>query len=115
MSSLSVSNLIEEEDKLPTKSGLWSCNQDVKERNIVPIKSGQNLFLKFQSITTSISDLWLLEKLIHDRSITFTAKTKNLFINDLGWTREQIIETRSRLKSFEKDWDRPEMDIYDKL
>ena len=38
-----------------------------------------------------------------------------LLISDLGWTIEEAIETRARLKSFEEDWDSPGMEAYDKL
>lgn len=34
-------------------------------------------------------------------------------ISNLGWTREQIIETRFRLQTFEEDWNTPDMEMYD--
>lgn len=116
MSNLSIANPIKDESGTSTKSGSWSCNQDVKEENIIPIVGLKPiLYFRVQSVTTSISDPSLLEQLVHDNVVTFTTKTKKLFISDLGWTREQIIETRSRLKTFEEDWNMPEMDIYDEL
>jgi hypothetical protein len=33
----------------------------------------------------------------------------------LGWTAAEAAETRSRLASFEEDWDAPGMDEYDRL
>lgn len=34
-------------------------------------------------------------------------------VSILGWTVEEALETRSKLSSFETDWDRPDMDRYD--
>jgi len=39
----------------------------------------------------------------------------SLQLADLNWTREEAIETRLRLRSFEEDWDAPGMDAYDRL
>ncbi len=111
MSSLSIPNLTESENKPSTKSGRWSENVK-SESAIFYIRGLKHLSTK-PSLTTSIHDPWLLESTIHDCAIT--SQTKKLLLSDLGWTREQIIETRSRLKSFEEDWNRPEMDIYDEL
>jgi len=33
----------------------------------------------------------------------------------LGWSREEALETRLRLRSFAEDWDDPGMDAYDRL
>lgn len=38
-----------------------------------------------------------------------------LMIEDLGWTPTQVIEARSRLLSFEEDWNAPGMELYDDL
>lgn len=38
-----------------------------------------------------------------------------LLIKDLGWSGEQVEEARSRLASFEVDWDHPGMEKYDDL
>lgn len=38
-----------------------------------------------------------------------------LRVSDLGWTREQTLDTRTRLCAFEDDWDAPGMDAYDGL
>ena len=38
-----------------------------------------------------------------------------MLIENLGWSREQIIETRMRLRIFEEDWDAPGMEGYDEL
>ncbi|MBI1819931.1 MAG: hypothetical protein HY202_02375 [Nitrospirae bacterium] len=36
-------------------------------------------------------------------------------IKELGWTKEQAAETRTRLKGFEEDWSAPGMEVYDEL
>jgi len=36
-------------------------------------------------------------------------------VKDLGWTAAEAAETRSRLSTFEDDWDAPGMDEYDSL
>ena len=40
---------------------------------------------------------------------------KRLLVRDLGWSREQALETYYRLQSFSDDWDAPGMDAYDAL
>jgi len=49
-----------------------------------------------------------------DAAASWTA-TKGLPIRDLGWSREEALETRMRLRAFEEDWDAPGMDVYDEL
>ena len=39
----------------------------------------------------------------------------SLRLSDLGWSREQILDTRIRLRSFEDDWEAPGMDAYDRV
>lgn len=38
-----------------------------------------------------------------------------LLIADLGWTLQEALETRSRLASFEEDWNAAGMELYDEL
>ena len=38
-----------------------------------------------------------------------------LRLDDLGWTREEALDTRIRLRSFEDDWNAPGMDSYDRV
>jgi hypothetical protein len=44
-----------------------------------------------------------------------TPLKKGNAIKDLGWAAAEAAETRSRLASFEEDWDAPGMDEYDRL
>lgn len=36
-------------------------------------------------------------------------------VRSLGWSFDETLETYLRLRHFEKDWDAPGMDAYDKL
>ena len=40
---------------------------------------------------------------------------KGLSVASLGWSMEEVIETRMRLRVFEEDWDAPGMEAYDAL
>jgi hypothetical protein len=40
---------------------------------------------------------------------------KELAIDDLGWSEEEIKETYYRLLSFKEDWEAPGMEAYDEL
>lgn len=43
------------------------------------------------------------------------SKTTQRFIQDLGWTEEQIAQAQFAFTSFQEDWDDPAMGIYDDL
>lgn len=38
-----------------------------------------------------------------------------LRVSDLGWTREEAQDTRTRLRSFDGDWNAPGMEAYDRM
>lgn len=38
-----------------------------------------------------------------------------LRLSDLGWTGQETLDTRIRLRSFEDDWEAPGMDAYDRV
>jgi len=38
-----------------------------------------------------------------------------LQLSDLGWTGKESLDTRTRLRSFEDDWNAPGMDSYDRV
>lgn len=38
-----------------------------------------------------------------------------LRVNALGWAPEETLDTRTRLQSFEEDWNAPGMEYYDNL
>lgn len=64
---------------------------------------------------TSMFDPWSHELSVRHTVVTVPTLVKRMLIEDFGWTREQIIETRLRLRVFEEDWDAPGMELYDKL
>ena len=64
---------------------------------------------------TLISDPWSNEQSIRDAAVTVPTTVKRMLIQNLGWTREQTIETRLRLRVFEEDWNAPGMELYDEL
>jgi len=41
--------------------------------------------------------------------------TITLLVSDLQWTPEDALETRMRLRTFEEDWNAPDMEAYDQL
>jgi hypothetical protein len=53
-----------------------------------------------------------IESLLQKRK---TSLNKGNTVKELGWTAAEAAETRSRLASFEEDWDAPGMDEYDRL
>lgn len=58
----------------------------------------------------------LIRQLQHQIQQAYEPKRRSpLLIEDLGWTPEQVIEARSRLLSFEEDWNAPGMELYDDL
>lgn len=38
-----------------------------------------------------------------------------LIVSDLGWSTQEVHETRARLAAWEEDWDAPGMEAYDNL
>ncbi len=56
---------------------------------------------------------WSNEQSIRDAVVTVPTAVKRMLIQNLGWTHEQAIETRLRLRAFEEDWDAPGMELYD--
>ena len=67
------------------------------------------------SSVTAISEPWLLEQRSRDAVVTIRTATNRMLIGDLGWSREQALETRMRLRTFEEDWNAPGMEAYDEL
>ena len=50
-----------------------------------------------------------------DPGVTGQAPPSVLFIKEIGWSREEALETRARLATFEEDWNAPGMKAYDEL
>ena len=47
--------------------------------------------------------------------VTFLPARGGIDLRDRGIEESQAADLRGRLRSFVKDWDRPEMDIYDEV
>ena len=82
--------------------------KNIKKRNV-----------KFMQTTIDVSDLTneqqkLIAKMIELLRTQKTAAT-NILIQQVGFTKEQTANLRSRLRTFNADWNYPEMDAYDKL
>lgn len=67
------------------------------------------------SSVTAMTDPWLMEQMRRDAVVTIRTATNRMLLDDLGWSREQVLETRMRLRTFEEDWDAPGMEDYDEL
>ncbi len=58
----------------------------------------------------------LIRQLHHQFEQGHRPKSRSpLLIKDLGWSSTQAIAARSRLQSFEDDWNAPGMELYDDL
>ena len=65
--------------------------------------------------TTTMPDSYLQGQLRRNTVATIRAEPSRKLIRNLGWSREQVMETRARLRSFEEDWNAPGMEGYDEL
>jgi len=84
--------------------------------NIAATEDGISLWLRLvceMAASALAEDPWLVEGRSDTR--TFDVKGRRLLISDLGWTNEDVLETRARLKGFEDDWNAPGMEAYDGL
>lgn len=98
-------------------SGFWHVSQEISHEKAFGSLCMPRIpsFTFFLVSTTSISDPWSIEQSIRDAVVTVSTAANKILVRDLGWTREQAIETRLRLRAFEEDWDAPGMEIYDEL
>lgn len=79
----------------------------------LPAKDVRNLFTS--GSTSFMPDPWLAGQRPRDLVVTKKTTKGDLLISDLGWTLEEAIETRLRLRVFEEDWDALGMEIYDEM
>ena len=63
--------------------------------------------------TTALREVWEPMVLFEVRTAPSTARSPA--VATLGWSMEEVIETRMRLRVFEEDWDAPGMEAYDAL
>jgi hypothetical protein len=100
-------------------TGSWHTNQEKKEDKVSGLLqlakiAGLCVPLSFSSFT-AISDPWLVEQIGREAVVTISNYSTKLILStdQLGWSTEQVIETRMRLRTFEEDWDAPGMEGYD--
>ena len=118
MSSASTVTIIESaQAPQALASSLWPGNQEIPYEKASGLSRLPRILKHplFPVSTTPISDPWLIDQWLRDAVVTIPTTSSRLLIRDLGWTREQAIETRLRLQAFEQDWDAPGMEIYDEL
>jgi hypothetical protein len=84
-----IVNLIELLRHYGTKSVLWG---DVSTTGIAPQWSE---FPRILRVTTS------------------RVLQRQLLVSKIGWSKDEALETRMRLRSFEEDWNAPGMEGYD--
>lgn len=100
-------------------TGFWRENPERPPENgfdlsgIAPLI--ERSFMTTFHTATAMADPWRLEQLRRDAVITVRTAAKRMLIHDLGWSREQALETRLRLRTFEEDWNAPGMESYDEL
>jgi len=68
-----------------------------------------------RSTSTSFGAEDLYDRLLGDRTEIVWVQKSGHLIEELGWTREEAAEVRSRLLSFAAGWDAPGMEAYDDL
>ena len=100
-------------------TGLWRESYERQPETVFDWSSiarvSSRYFERVLQAVTSIIDPWGLEQLNRDAVVTTHTAANKLLISELGWSLEQAIETRMRLRTFEEDWDAPGMESYDEL
>jgi hypothetical protein len=100
-------------------TGFWregiECQPEVAIDWANITKVGSHYLGRVLQGVTSIIDPWKMEQLNRDAALTTTTAANKLLISELGWSMEQAIETRMRLRTFQEDWDASGMEGYDEL
>ncbi len=118
MNSIYTVDRIEIKQIMPALSSvLWYEFQEtsnIKTLVFLPVQPKVS-YPYFPTNMTSMFDPWSIEQSNRDAVVTFSTGVKRMLVENLGWTREQAIETRLRLSVSEEDWDAPGMELYDEL
>jgi hypothetical protein len=72
-------------------------------------RSGWGAIVSIEERLMSIADLSGLQ------DVRTTQGRAILLVRELGWSREEALETRLMLRTFEEDWSAPGMEAYDEL
>jgi hypothetical protein len=99
-------------------SGDWHRDYEAKEPEggLLDLVIFRNANLCRRTTETSgafIIDAWLIDECTEVK--TYSDRGKPLLISDLGWTREETLETYYRVRTFKEDWETPGMEDYDEL
>ncbi|GAH80460.1 unnamed protein product [marine sediment metagenome] len=100
-------------------SGDWHRDYEAQEPEVgglIDLLKWGHASLCQRTIATSAifaADGWIIDKCTEVK--TSPEIKKPLFISDLGWTREQALETYLRFRTFKEDWEAPGMEAYDEL
>ena len=100
-------------------SGSWRGDYEHPQEKVLDfpnvVKVLGSVVQPLASSVTAIVDPWLAEQMSRDAVVTSRSAEKRMLIDHLGWSREQALETRMRLRTFEEDWNAPGMEGYDEL
>ena len=102
----------------PTFAYQGACSEQ-REENLTLSTIAFNFRMRWlnqiRPVSTVLIDPWIEEQMEHDKAVTTDTGRKLLLIADLGWSKEEALEARLSLKSFEKDWNAPGMEEYDNM
>lgn len=100
-------------------TGFWGGNYERPQEKDLDFPNMAKVLgfvvLRAVSSVTAITDPWVTEQMSRDAVVTIRTAENRMLIDHLGWSREQALETRMRLRTFEEDWDAPGMEGYDEL
>lgn len=100
-------------------SGDWYMDTETKEPEgggLIDLLKLRHASLCQRTMSTSeifAADGWIIDGCTEVK--TFPETKKPLLISDLGWTREQALETYLHFRTFREDWEAPGMEAYDEL
>lgn len=100
-------------------SGLWKYGRAKDERHSPDPVSLLHNYRDIPSLWVNVSTIgvspdWLI---LHEskQAVTSVLVKSELLVSSLGWTKEEALETRMRLRAFEEDWEAPGMEGYDDI
>ena len=114
MNSSSSVTLDKEKSPWAVASESWKTRSEIIPEQIKPQRTLLETKI-LRATVSSLPDFWSREESSREIAVTVPTTARDLLIRDLGWTREQTMETRLRLRGFQEDWDVPGMEIYDEM
>lgn len=104
----------------PATGEVYACRSNISSSGRGNLPIGPNII----GDTTDQEQAWSdsqcgveneYNRILEDVSAKGTFQPSERRISELGWTRDEVVEIRSRLASFAKGWDAPGMEDYDDL